>query len=137
MLLYQDTLLQLEYDPATDILEITWPDLEPEVLPEIRQAFQMLVETIRNYDVKKLLVDGRKATINISDEENSLLMLKIAQELDATRLQKVARIESSDLKRETQAAENRIKIQHILGVHFEMVNFSDRTLALAWLKSNS
>ncbi|WP_210465449.1 hypothetical protein [Rufibacter roseolus] len=137
MLLYQDSILQLTYDPATDILEMDWPDLAPSYLPEARQAFQALVETVRDYDVKNLLVDGSKASISISDEENTSLMLKIAQEFNATRLRKVARIASTDFRRESVADENLHKIQRSLDLHYEMQNFTDRAQAMTWLKAIS
>ncbi|KAA3437573.1 hypothetical protein [Rufibacter hautae] len=137
MLLYQDSILQLTYDPATDILEMDWPDLTPSYLPETKQALQALVETVRDYDVKNLLVDGSKASVTISDEENATLLLKIAQEFNATRLRKVARIASTDLRRETAADENLFRIQHSLDLHYQMQNFTDRAQAMTWLKDIS
>ncbi|RNI29240.1 hypothetical protein [Rufibacter latericius] len=137
MLLYQDSILQLEYDPATDILEMEWPDLEPAQLPEVKQALKVMVETVRDYDVKKLLVDGSKSSVSISDEENTSLVLKLAQDFTATRLQKIARVESTDLKTETNVAENHHKIQQSMVINFQMLNFPDRSTALAWLKSAS
>ncbi|WP_207434945.1 hypothetical protein [Sabulibacter ruber] len=134
MLLHQDSILKLEYDPATDILEMTWPDIDPDLLPEVRQAMQTMVETIRNYDVKKVLIDGSKASITISKEESTSLSLKLAQDLNSTRLQKIARLESTDLRRESEAEETRLRIQTSLDLHYEMQNFADRSSALAWLK---
>ena len=134
MLLYQDSILKLEYDPSTDILEMTWPDMALEQLSEVKQALQTMVETIRDYDVKKLLVDGSKASITIPDEDHTNLDLKLAMDFTSTRIQKIARIESSDLKRESKAEKNRHKIQENLSVPFLMQNFPDRTSALAWLK---
>jgi hypothetical protein len=52
MILHQSSIIKLEYDPATDILEVEYPDLEKFMLPEIKHAFNLMVETIRNYDVK-------------------------------------------------------------------------------------
>ncbi|MBC3538708.1 hypothetical protein ACFSC6_19875 [Rufibacter sediminis] len=137
MLLYQNSILLLEYDPATDILELAWPDLEPSVLPEVKQAFQVLMEAIVDYDVKKLLVDCSKATVSIPDDENTSLMLKLAQDLNTTRLQKIARIASSDAVDETRAEESLMKIQQNPAIHFQLQNFSDRTSAMEWLKSAS
>ncbi|WP_169788140.1 hypothetical protein [Rufibacter tibetensis] len=133
MLLYHNSILKLEYDPSTDILEMTWPDLTIGHLSEVKQALQTMVETVRDYDIKKLLVDGTKASITIPDQDHTELDLKLAKDFTSTRLQKIARIESTDFKREFKAEKNRHTIHQNLNIPFLMQNFPDRTSALNWL----
>ncbi|MFB9862293.1 hypothetical protein [Rufibacter immobilis] len=134
MLLYQDSVLSLEYDPATDILEMVWPDFDTDTMLETKHALQMMVESIRTYDVKKLLIDGSNARIRVSDEENLAALQQFAVDLNATRLQKIARIQSSNTRRETQTQESMYRLQASLDAHFELQNFPDRPSALTWLK---
>lgn len=133
MILHHNGLIKLEYSPATDILQVNYPDLYSYQLTEVRHSLSIMVETIRNYDVKRLLLDASVTSVHITDEENSELNLNLARELSKTRLQKVARIHPLSPLRESIAQKNIEKIFHSGMVPYELKTFSHRTEALSWL----
>ncbi|MBC5994534.1 hypothetical protein [Pontibacter cellulosilyticus] len=135
MILHQNSIIKLEYNPATDILEVKYPDLQRFILFEIKESLKLMVDTIRNYDVKRLLLDASSTHIDISDEENRDLSIQLAGELARTRLQKVARIQPLDPKKEQRAQENIKQIEKNLPLPYQLRSFSERTVALEWLKS--
>ena len=52
-----------------------------------------MVEAIRNYDLKKLLPDASKTTIEVFNEENTAVAMQLATDLVNTRWQKVVRMQ--------------------------------------------
>lgn len=135
MILHQNSIIRLEYNPATDILEIKYPDLQKFILLEVKESLRLMVETIRNYDVKRLLMDASSTIIELNDEDNRNLSLHLAAELAKTRLQKVARIHPIDPSKEVRAQENIRQIEKEGLMPFELRTFNDRTAAIHWLKS--
>lgn len=136
MILHHNSLIKLDYSPATDILQVNYPDLYSYHLAEVRHSLAIMVETIRNYDVKRLLLDASVTDINISDEENRELSLKLATDLAKTRLQKVARIQPKSPERETKAQANISNMQTIGLLPYQLRTFGNRADALAWLMEN-
>jgi hypothetical protein len=132
MILYQSGLIKLDYDPAVDILFVEWPDFQVYTLSDVRMAINTLVETVRIYDIKKLLVDSSRTVIEVNEEEYRAVMADFARALMTTRLQKMARIMTSDPERESRV--NAVKEEVKLSVAFQ--NFTDRAVAIEWLKSN-
>ena len=51
MILLEICIMKLEYNPATDILDVKYPNLFGYLLPEIRHSIDTLVETVISYDV--------------------------------------------------------------------------------------
>lgn len=136
MILHHNSLIKLEYSPATDILQVNYPDLYSYQLAEVRHSLSIMVDTIRNYDVKRLLLDASVTSIHISDEENSELNINLAAELSKTRLQKVARIHPLSPTRET-IAQNNIDMMLRSGlISYQLRTFSNRSQALIWLMSH-
>ncbi|MHA6248730.1 hypothetical protein ACXYMU_12385 [Pontibacter sp. CAU 1760] len=88
-----------------------------------------IIETVKLYDVKNLLTDARKGTVDISEQEYKKLILRFATDLATTRLQKLARVVTESTLREgpinevTQAAHLSIPIK----------NFYSVEDALSWL----
>lgn len=132
MILHQNGLFTLDYTPATDILFVKWPNSQFVVLGEIRQTFQILVENIRNYDIKYLLIDAQHTSLEVDAQEYKATLLQFAQDLHTTRLRKMARLMSGDEIRERHLQE---LLEQQLLLSFEVQNFEDRTTALAWLTS--
>ena len=136
MILHQNSIIKLDYNPATDILQVDYPDLHTFHLPEISESLVLLVETIRNYDVKRLLLDASKTIIEVSEEQNKQLTLQLASDLQKTRIQKVARIQPLDQTRELTAQENIKRIQQAGLLSYQIQTFISKDEALAWLKKN-
>lgn len=137
MILFQNSLVTLTYKPATDVLEVQYPDLHGYLLPEIKHTVNILVDTIRNYDVKRVLLDSTKTVISVSPEESRNVAQWLAAGFATTRLQKVARLQSKSEVVEKTAANNIAHVQQVLQLPFALENFSDYHEAIAWLTATS
>ncbi|WP_276499691.1 hypothetical protein [Pontibacter litorisediminis] len=133
MILHHNSLIKLEYSPATDILQVNYPDLYSYQLSEVRHSLAVMVEAIRNYDVKRLLLDASVTAISIGEAENRELSISLAASLAKTRLQKVARIHPLNPTRESIAQENISNILRAGPLPYQLRTFSNRTQALQWL----
>lgn len=131
MILYQNALIKLEYSPATDILLVDMPSVSYGIVPEFRRALDIIVENVRAYDVKKLLVDARKSVIEMDPEDYGKLVVKFATDLKATRLIKGARVISSNADREKLVKEG----VNTTDPGFLFKTFTDFSEAEEWLKS--
>lgn len=136
MILLDNGLLKLDYSPSTDILEVEYPDLHDFMLSEIRHNINILIDTVRYYDVKRVLLDSTRTVISVSDEESREVAMYLAAGLMKTRLQKVARVQSPSEAVEKTAQGNMRHIKETQSLPFELQNFTSKTEALDWLKSN-
>lgn len=134
MILLQNSVLKLEYSPATDILQVRYPDLQSMHLSEIRHNLDIMVETIRNYDVRKLLLDASHTAVEVDDEENRQLNLNLAVQLAKTRLVKLARIQPVSREREVKAQQNIEDLKRSGLIPYELRTFTNHAEALAWLQ---
>jgi hypothetical protein len=125
----------MDYNPATDILSVDYPDLENLLLPTIKHSLLALVEAIKSYDVKKLLLDASRTVVSVSEEENREVTIKLASELAKTRLEKVARVQPVDPMHETRAQANINRIKQAGLLPYQLQTFSTREEAIKWLLS--
>ena len=70
MLLFKNSIITLDYNPAADILEVAYPDLHGFLLPEIKHSIDIMIDNVKNYDVKRILLDSTRTVISVSDEES-------------------------------------------------------------------
>ena len=130
MILFESPLIRLEYAPATDILSADLSAAYEFYLMEVREAFDTLVKTVRHYDVKKVLMDSRNRIIQVEQEKYAALLTNFLDELQATRLQKLARLHTGNSTRE-----NLVKtMQQQIDYSFQIKTFTDKDQALKWLK---
>jgi hypothetical protein len=123
-------IVKLNYNPATDVLSVEWPDIHGYNVEEIRAALGDIVLNIRNFGVRRLLVDSRKAVISISNGEYDRMTTQCIKELVASPIEKVARIESGDAAREAWVA-GLVKAR---GAAIAFRNFATREEAVKWLE---
>jgi hypothetical protein len=135
MILFKNTILNLDYNPATDVLEIGYPDLHDYLLPEIKHSINILIDTVKNYDVKRILLDSSKTTSTVSSEESREIAIYLAAGLMNTRVQKVARLQSSSSAIETTAQGNIKHIKESQQLPYQLQNFTSKAAAIEWLKS--
>lgn len=135
MLIHRDGFIELNYDAATDILTVSWPDISDSQGYGIKHALGKLVETIRYYDIKKLIIDSRFNKVYIQEQEYTELMKGFHQELSFTRLEKAARLGSLDVSREEKASKHAAHIVEQFKPAFAFRNFSRSSDALDWLKA--
>ncbi|MDX5419725.1 MAG: hypothetical protein LPK09_10960 [Hymenobacteraceae bacterium] len=134
MILLENSVLKLEYNPATDILQVRYPDLQSMHLSEIQHNLDIMVETIRNYDVRKLLLDASYTSVEVDDAENRKLNLNLAAQLAKTRLVKLARIQPVSRERAIKAQRNIEELQRSGLIPYELRTFTSHAEALAWLQ---
>lgn len=132
MILFESTLIRLDYSPATDILIADLSATYEFYLLEVQEALNTLVKNIRHYDVKRVLMDSRKRIVQIEEEKYAALMAAFMHELQTTRLQRLARLHTGNTVRENLAR----TIQDQLISTFVMKTFMDKEQALAWLKAS-
>jgi hypothetical protein len=137
MILFKNSIVKLDYDPATDIVIIEYTALHGYLLPEIKYTIDTLADIIKSYDVKKVLLDSTKTVKSVTPEESREISVYLASVLAQTRVQKVARVESLSPSMETQAKGNIKHVQQALSLPFLLRNFSAKAEALAWLQNES
>ncbi len=135
MLIYQDGFIELNYDAATDILTVSWPDIVDPQGSGLEHAFGKLVETVRYYDIKKLIIDSRFNKVYIQEWEYTELMQGVHKALSTTRLEMAARLGSMDSSREEKASKHAIQIIDQFKPTFAFRNFNLASDALNWLKA--
>jgi len=137
MILFENSVIKLDYDPVTDIAVVEYPDLHDYMLSEIKHSIDILVETIRNYDVKKLLLDSTRTVSSVKEEESRDIATYLAAGIMKTRVQKVARVQSPVSAVETRAQGNIKHIKESQALPFLLQNFTDGEEALAWLQGDT
>ncbi|WP_347158333.1 hypothetical protein [Pontibacter chitinilyticus] len=133
MILHRDGLVEMQYDAAVDILKVKWLDSKGATRDEFGYSFQKLLETIRNYDIKKLLIDSREDITAVTDEEYKELNTTFANKLAGTRLARIARLGTTNTSRESFVE---ALVEDVLALPDTTVayhNFYDEQHATAWL----
>ena len=132
MIIFENGFIRLDYDPASDILMFEMPNVDIIVMPEMVRSLALIVEHIRNYDVKKILLDARKTDIWVEEESYAAIITAFYNELGNTRLEKIARLVTIDSVRENVVK----KIFQNHRFPFQVQQFTDHSTAVAWLKSS-
>jgi len=135
MILFENSILKLNYNPGTDILEIRYPDLQDFLLLEIKHSIDRAVEIIKNYDIKKVLLDSREMTSSVSEEAGRDIAIYLAGGLMKTRVTMVARIQSVDDTIEKRAKGNVSHLKANLSLPFKLETFTLKDDAIDWLKN--
>ena len=133
MILFENSVIKLDYDPATDILHVAYPDLHDFLLPEIKHSINILVDTVKHYDVKRLLLDSSKTSVTVNSDESREIAVYLAAGLSTTRVQKVARVQSHSNSVEQLAQGNINHINSTQQLPFQLQNFTSKAVALEWL----
>ena len=134
MILFENSIIRLDYNPATDIIAAEYPDLHQYLLPEIKYTIDIMVDIIKSYDIKRLLLDSRRTLVDVTEEESREIATYLATGVMKTRIQKVARIQSPTDKVEKTAEAN---IKHLSEAHalpFMILNFTNKEDAIDWLR---
>lgn len=134
MILLENSILRLDYNPATDILEVEYPDLHNYLLSEIKHNIDIMMEIVRSYDVKRLLLDSTRSVSSVNADESREIATYLAAGITGTRVQKVARVQSPETAVETRAQKNIKHIRETQQLPFQLQNFTSKVDALEWLK---
>lgn len=133
MILFNNGLILLDYNPAGDILSVELPDIQELTLPEVQRSFQIIVENITNYDIKNLLIDSSKALVEVEDSDYKAVILQFGKDLMRTRLQKIARLGSARPAQEERAMNVSAEVRQELNLPVKFGNFTSKPDALNWL----
>ncbi|WP_157593099.1 hypothetical protein [Rufibacter tibetensis] len=134
--MFENSIIKLVYEPATDVLEVTYPDLHDYLLPEIKHSISILADHVKSFDVKRLLLDSSRTSVSVGEEESKAISTFLAAELMKTRLQKLARLQSASPAIESSAEKNITHIKQAGMLPFQLQNFESKPEALKWLISN-
>ncbi len=135
MQLHKDGLISLEYDVVGDVLKVKWPDLSGITLPEINYSIQKMIDTLRHYDIKNLLIDSSLSQLtDVSTEDHQDMLVDLVVYLKTTRIRKLARIQTLDNTRESVVDSVADEAVNRIGIDFEFRNFVNEQLAYNWLK---
>ena len=133
MILYDNPILRLTYAPATDIMVADLSNRHEFYSLEVRQALNLIVEHVRHYDVRHLLMDSRKRVLVIDDLEYAAIMSEFTRALQTTHLQKMARLYTGTPSREDLAK----AIIEQMATTFTLRTFTSQAEAMEWLTSIS
>ena len=136
MILFENSVVRLDYDPTTDVVVVEYPDLHDYLLPEIKYSIDKMVEVIRNYDIKHLLLDSTRTVFSVGEEQSKEVAMYLAAGIMKTRVQKVARVQSPVEAVEKRAQGNIKHIQESQPLPFKLQNFTDSSVALEWLNES-
>ncbi len=134
MIIYSNSIITLEYEPATDVLSVALPDIQDFSISEVERCLNIIVEHVISYDVKKILLDSSKAVVEVQDEAYRNLMLQFGKQLMTTRLQKIARIGSAVAAQEDRASQVAEAMQQFSPTG-SYQTFTSKEVALKWLLS--
>lgn len=126
-------LIKLDYNPVRDVLSVEWPDFHYYSASEAAYTINIIVETVRQYDVKYLLTGTRKSTVDIPKSEYKEIILKFARDLTTTRLRKLARVVTDSTRRLNPISIREVRQEAQLKVAIE--EFYSIEEALGWLAS--
>lgn len=130
-MLIPNKFIKLEFDPATDVLYLEWPNIHDYTVYELRFILNDLISTVRNYDIKKILADSRSSALTLPAQEYGAIVDEFAKDLSTTRLQKFARLTTGQGYREKAAEKAAEDMKDKIMVR----SFYTMEEALAWLSS--
>jgi len=134
-MLIHSGIITLDYSPATDVLVTSMPDIKEFGASEVSFCFGLIVENVRNYHIKNLLLDSSKSIVEVEDEAYKAITMKFAMDLMGTRLKKLARVGTIDTEREEKSAKLSADIKQEVNLPVEFRNFATREEAMEWLLS--
>ena len=132
-MLLTNSILKLDYNPATDVLVTCMPDLRTYALAEVSYCLDLMVESIRTYDIKKMLLDSSQTLIEVEDASYKAVMAQFAWALADTHLKKIARVGTADIMREDKAAKLASELRAEVNLPVEYKSFISQTEAMNWL----
>lgn len=135
MILEEDSLLRFSYDTSTHILTVTYPDMIGAPRAQVENSLQNQARIIRNYDLKKVLLDIRSGVPGVSDQQYKELVEHFLSSLSSTRLEKIARLVPENPAREYLIKKSAREMREKLDTPFEDRSFTNKQEAIAWLQS--
>ena len=132
MILYQTSLMELNYDASTDILKVKWADFEDINWLEVDYNFRVIRDSIKWYFIKRILVDS--SSFNRIPDKALLhqLTTRFLETLYGTTIKKFARVQCGNPMREALATEIHTQLDHTNYLLYSKT-FTNEHNAIAWL----
>lgn len=128
--------MSLNYDPATDILSVELPSVMEIGVYELNRSLEIVADNVQNYDIKRLLLDSSKVRVEqIVDEEYKVVVGQFMANLVKTRLEKLARVNTSMPAHEKRVLHVTAEAIQKLGASILIKTFTGKAEAIAWLLS--
>jgi len=134
MILYQDSLLELDYDLRTDVLYVNWPSLTEANVSYLNISINELLNAIKHYDIKKLLIDSSTSRIEIPDEVYRPMIFSFINRLKDTRLYRMTRVIPGNTSREARLQDYTRQMRAENMFSYQTGEFMSKNQALTWLK---
>jgi len=101
---------------------------------ELERSLEIVAENVRNYAIRRLLLDSSKVLVEqIKDEEYRVVVGQFMANLVKTRLEKLARVNTSMAAHEKRVLHVTAEATQKLGASIKIKTFTGRPEALAWL----
>ena len=137
MILHKDGLIEMDYDVASDILLVKWLASDTSTSLELGYSMNLLVDKVRSYDIKKLLIDAREDVVGITDEEYVEINVEFANNLANTRLERVARLGTTNINRENFVKSLVEDVTSLTRTSLIYKEFNNEATAIVWLQENN
>jgi hypothetical protein len=100
MLLHRTTLMELHYEPSTDIMSVIWPEIEESPAEQVEENLQLITLSIKTYYISRFLMDARQTRLVPDLLQLEAIYLRLFKALSEAGLQKFARVKSLTRERE-------------------------------------
>lgn len=134
MLIFSDDTCRLEYAAAQEVLTVELSGQRQLGAREIRKAIISAVACVREHTVERLLLDFRKATLQVGDTDYRYLIAQLAVGLRPSSVKRVARIATQDPLREDQVNAVFREVKKAIRLPLEFRSFDSQAAAIAWLE---
>ncbi len=134
MILHSDHIIELDYEPAKDILVTCLQSVRDYDAVEVRKAFITISSYVREYNISRLLLDFTRNTLDLTEPEYKATMAQLTVGLLQTPLQKVARLTTNDATREQKIFSTLEAIKGSVPLPVDVRMFNSSTDAMFWLQ---
>ena len=133
MILYKDHIVELDYQPAQDLLTTCLRATRSYDATEVRSAFISIITHVNEYNITRLLLDFTRNTYDQSETEYKSNIAQLTVGLLQTSIRKVARLTTPDAIREHKISSILDSIQEAVPMAVEVEMFSSKEEAMRWL----
>lgn len=130
MNIFDNGFINLEYDPVIDVIYVIMPTVDRTDLPKVEQSLAIIVEHVKNFYIRNMLLDVRDAKVFINEKAYASMISNFSRALLDSHLQKMARVVDESSLRESIVHD--IFIDKTLSLVAR--SFTEVVPALEWLK---
>ncbi|PTX15040.1 hypothetical protein C8N40_109138 [Pontibacter mucosus] len=134
MILNNDLLFTTEYNPATDIIQVSVPNLSHFSQQELLHCVAELSDAIRIYHIQHVLLECTEVSGNT--EGYIVLNKQLATALKKTETQHLARLQCPDAALEEVLQRFLYELETKEDMHYTIKTFLTKEEALYWLTNS-